>query len=96
MTTAVQTLTSFAIAVASVLAPVSAAELGMPAARVGMLVSIFFIAAIVSGLLSAALVRRYGPRGLALGQIPRSRVARFSSLRASISTSSVINRRSAA
>jgi MFS family permease len=61
MTTAVQTLTSFAIAVASVLAPVSAVDLGVPAARVGMLVSIFFVAAIISGLLSAALVRRFGP-----------------------------------
>ncbi len=61
MTTAVQTLTAFAMAVSSVLAPVAAADLGMPAAKLGVLVSIFFSAAIVCGLLGSALSRRYGP-----------------------------------
>ena len=61
MTTAVQTLTAFAIAVSSVLAPVAAPDLDLPASRVGILVSIFFSTAIVSGLLSGALARRYGP-----------------------------------
>lgn len=61
MTTAVQTLTAFAFSVTSILAPVSATDLGLPASRVGILVSIFFSSAIVSGLLSGALSRRYGP-----------------------------------
>lgn len=61
MTTAVQTLTAFSVAAFSVLAPVAAPDLGVPPARVGILVSIFFCAAIVSGLLSGALSRRYGP-----------------------------------
>ena len=61
MTTAVQTLTAFAFSLSSVLAPVSAPDLGLPASQVGVLVSIFFSAAIISGLLSSALSRRYGP-----------------------------------
>jgi MFS family permease len=61
MTTAVQTLTAFAFSVPSVLAPVAAPDLGMPAARVGVLVSVFFCAAIVSGLLSGAVSQRFGP-----------------------------------
>ncbi len=61
MTTAVQTLTSFALAVSPVLAPVAAPDFGVPAERVGILVSFFFAVAIVSGLLSSALVRRFGP-----------------------------------
>ena len=61
MTTAVQTLTAFAFSVSSILAPVSATDLGLPASRVGILVSIFFSSAIVSGLLSGALSRRFGP-----------------------------------
>ena len=61
MTTAVQTLTAFAVAIPSVLAIVAAPDLGMPPARVGILVSIFFCAAIVSGLLSGSMSRRFGP-----------------------------------
>ena len=61
MTTAVQTLTAFAFSISSVLAPVSAPDLGVAATQVGVLVSIFFTAAIISGLLSGALSRRYGP-----------------------------------
>ncbi|MFM9967511.1 MAG: MFS transporter [Burkholderiales bacterium] len=61
MSTAVQTLTAFALAVPSVIATVAAPDVGMPAARVGVLVSVFFCAAIVSGLLSGALSRRFGP-----------------------------------
>ena len=61
MTTAVQTLTAFALVVPSVLAPVAATDLGLPAARVGVLASVFFCAAIVSGLLSSALSMRFGP-----------------------------------
>jgi len=61
MTTAVQTLTAFAVAVPSVLAIVAAPDLGMPPARVGILVSVIFCAAIVSGLLSGSMSRRFGP-----------------------------------
>ena len=61
MTTAVQTLTAFALVVPSVLAPVAATDLGLSAARVGVLASVFFCAAIVSGLLSSALSMRFGP-----------------------------------
>ena len=61
MTTAVQTLTAFALVLPSVLAPVAAPDLDMPAARVGVLVSVFFCAAIISGLLGSALSRRFGP-----------------------------------
>lgn len=63
MAMAVQAFTAFALAVAPVLAPVAAFELGMPAARVGNLVALSFFTGIFAGLVSATLLLRYGPVG---------------------------------
>ena len=61
MALAVQSLTSMAMLVPTVLAPVAAAELGVQASRIGMLVAFTYFAAIVSGLICDTLVARFGP-----------------------------------
>jgi MFS family permease len=61
MALAVQSLTSMAMLVPTVLAPVAAAELGLEASRIGILVAYTYFVAIVSGLVCDTLIARYGP-----------------------------------
>lgn len=61
MTLLVQALTAMAMLVPTVLAPVAAAELGVPAARIGVLVAFTYVSAIVSGLICDGLIARFGP-----------------------------------
>jgi len=61
MALAVQSLTSMAMLVPTVLAPVAAAELGVQASRIGLLVAFNYLVAIVSGLICDALIARFGP-----------------------------------
>ena len=60
VTLLVQAFASVTLTVPSVLAPVIAVELGMPAQRVGWLVSIAYFAAMLSGLYGGALSERHG------------------------------------
>ena len=69
MTTSVQTLTSFAVVVFSVLAPVVARDFDVPAASLGGLISVVFLSATFSGLASGALTARFGPVGTLRGSI---------------------------
>jgi MFS family permease len=57
----VQALTSMAILVPSVLAPVAAPELGVEAARIGVLVGFSYMIAILAGLACGTLIGRFGP-----------------------------------
>ena len=61
MTLAVQSLTSMAMAVPAVLAPVAAADFGYSPTAVGVLVSSAYVAAMLSGLAGGALIARCGP-----------------------------------
>jgi len=61
VTLAVQALASFALTAPSVLAPVVASDLGLPARNVGWLVSIAYLAAMMSGLYGGWLSQRHGP-----------------------------------
>jgi len=61
MALVVQSLTSMALLVPTVLAPVAAGELGVPASRIGVLVAFTYFAAILSGLVCDALIARFGP-----------------------------------
>ncbi len=61
MTLAVQSLTSMAMLVPTVLAPVAAVELGVQASRIGLLVAFNYVVAILSGLICDALIARFGP-----------------------------------
>jgi len=61
MTLMVQALTSLALAVPTVLAPVAAAELGVAATGIGNWVGFAYMVAMFAGLASGALVGRYGP-----------------------------------
>jgi MFS family permease len=61
MALAVQSLTSMAMLVPTVLAPVAAADLGVQASRIGVLVAFTYFSAIVSGLVCDTLIARYGP-----------------------------------
>lgn len=61
MALGVQALTSMAIVVPSVLAPVAAREIGVQASQVGILVACAFVVAIVAGLTCDTLIARYGP-----------------------------------
>ena len=61
MALAVQSLTSMAMLVPTVLAPVAAPELGVQASLIGLLVAFNYFIAIVSGLICNALIARYGP-----------------------------------
>lgn len=60
VTLAAQTLVSMSLAAPSVLAPVAAADLGVPAQHVGWLISLAYVAAMVSGLGGGSLTARYG------------------------------------
>lgn len=61
MTLTVQALTSLALAVPAVLAPVAAADLGVAPAGIGNWVGFAYMVAMFAGLASGALVGRYGP-----------------------------------
>ena len=61
MALAVQALTSMGMLVPTVLAPVAAAELGVQASRIGILVAFTYLSAILSGLVCDGLIGRYGP-----------------------------------
>ena len=61
MALAVQSLTAMAMLVPTVLAPVAAAELGVQASRIGILVAYTYFVAIVSGLICDTLIARFGP-----------------------------------
>lgn len=61
MALAVQSLTSMAMLVPTVLAPVAAPELGVQATLIGLLVAFNYFVAVVSGLVCDALIARYGP-----------------------------------
>lgn len=61
MALAVQALTSMAMLVPTVLAPVATGELGVQASRIGVLVAFTYLVAIVSGLICDTLIARFGP-----------------------------------
>jgi MFS family permease len=61
VTLLVQAVTSLTMAVPAVFAPVVAEPLGFEAQQVGLLVSLAYLFAIPSGLLSASLSPRFGP-----------------------------------
>lgn len=61
MTLGVQSLSSMAMAVPAVLAPVAAADFGFAPTAVGVLVSSTYVAAMVSGLAGGMLIARFGP-----------------------------------
>jgi MFS family permease len=61
MAVVVQSLTSMAMLVPTVLAPVAAPELGVQASRIGVLVAFTYVSAIVSGLICDGLIARFGP-----------------------------------
>ena len=61
MTLAVQSLTSLAMAVPAVLAPVAAADFGYAPTAVGVLVSLAYVAAMLSGLAGGVMIARFGP-----------------------------------
>lgn len=61
MALAVQALTSMAMLVPTVLAPVAAGELGVQASRIGVLVAFTYFVAILSGLICDTLIARFGP-----------------------------------
>ena len=69
LTTSVQTLTSFAVVVFSVLAPVAARDFDVPAASPGALISVVFFSATFSGLASGAFTARFGPVGTLRGSV---------------------------
>ena len=58
---AVQALTSMAMVVPTVLAPVAAADLGADPARIGLLVAAMYLCAMVAGLFCDGLIARHGP-----------------------------------
>ncbi|MEN9315692.1 MAG: hypothetical protein RIS35_2085 [Pseudomonadota bacterium] len=60
VTLVVQALASVTLTVPSVLAPVAAPDLGVPAQRVGLLVSIAYLGAMLSGLFGSTLSERHG------------------------------------
>jgi len=57
----VQTLTATAMIAPSVLAPVAAGDLGVAPQSIGVFVSITYLAAMFSGLVSGRLIARFGP-----------------------------------
>jgi len=61
VTLAVQTIAALTLTVPSVLAPVMASDLGVPAQNVGWLISLAYLAAMLSGLNSGWLSQRRGP-----------------------------------
>lgn len=61
VTLVVQVLASFSMAVPSVLAPAVAGEFGLQAQQVGWLVSIAYLAAMLTGLACGGASRRHGP-----------------------------------
>jgi MFS family permease len=60
-TLTVQALATLAQGAPSVLAPAMSAHLGVPAQHVGWLVSLAYVAAMLSGLMCSAYAPRYGP-----------------------------------
>lgn len=56
----IQTVTVLTLFVPPVLAPVAAADLGVPAASIGLFISVVYAGAMLSGLVGGALVTRYG------------------------------------
>jgi len=61
MTLAVQALTSMAMTVPAVLAPIAAADIGVEPARIGLWVGLAFFTAMLIGPLCGMLLVRYGP-----------------------------------
>lgn len=61
MTLLAQAVTALAIITPSVLAPVAAADFGFEPIRIGLLVSIVYLIAMFSGLITGALIARHGP-----------------------------------
>lgn len=61
LTLAVQALASLALGAPSVLAPAMSADLGIAAQHVGWLVSLAYVAAMLSGLACGVYAPRYGP-----------------------------------
>jgi MFS family permease len=64
VTLAVQTLAAMAMIAPSVLAPVAAGDLGVAPQSIGIFVSITYLCAMFSGLLSGRLLARYGALAL--------------------------------
>lgn len=60
VTLLVQALAALTLTVPSVLAPVAAPDLGVPAQRVGLLVSVAYFGAMLSGLFGGTLSERHG------------------------------------
>lgn len=60
ITLAVQALASMAMIVPTVMAPVAAAELGLPAQGIGWFVALEYLFAMLSGLACGALILRFG------------------------------------
>jgi MFS family permease len=60
MATSVQAFTAFTLSVPGVIAPAVALDLGVPAARVGVLVALQFFAGIAAGLTCATFIVRHG------------------------------------
>lgn len=56
----IQTVTVLTLFVPPVLAPVAAADLGVPAASIGLFISVIYAGAMLSGLVGGALVMRFG------------------------------------
>lgn len=56
----IQTVTVLTLFVPPVLAPVAAADLGVPAESIGLFISVTYAGAMLSGLIGGALVTRYG------------------------------------
>lgn len=56
----IQTVTVLTLFVPPVLAPVAAADLGVPPASIGLFISVIYAGAMLSGLVGGAVVTRYG------------------------------------
>jgi MFS family permease len=64
VTLVTQALASLALTAPSVIVPVAAADLGVRPEGVGVFVSVVYVIAIAAGLITAGMMRRYGPMRL--------------------------------
>jgi MFS family permease len=69
VTLTLQSLTSMAMIAPAVLAPVAAPDLGFAPQTIGLLMSIGYFAAMISGLLTGAFVARFGPLAICQGAV---------------------------